>query len=81
MLQKELEMKLHNIMVDLYEKYSFDGRTEYGDYPLKLYSHDMENMMDLLKDSGVFTRIKKSGESKVSIKVDPVELQEWIETH
>lgn len=81
MLQKELETKLHSIMVDLYEKYSCDGRTEYGEYDIGLYSHDMEKMMELLRSSGVFIQINKTGEAKVTIKIDPEELQEWIRTH
>jgi len=81
MLQRELETKLHNIMIDLFEKYSYEGRTKYDEYLIGLYGHDMEKMMELLRCSGVFTRINKTGEAKARFEVDPLELKEWIKCH
>lgn len=78
MMEKELKIKFHNIMVDLYEKYLFKGRTEYGLYELNLYSRDRDKIIEWAEKSGVFEDVQKLGLSNICFKIDPEALEEWI---
>lgn len=81
MSQRVFETKFYNIIRKLYEEFTFDGRTEYNDYDIGLIGHDMEKMVEMLRSSGVFKRINKTGWSKVSIEIDPEELEDWIKNN